>query len=113
MGTSSTGQFSYDESLFLFPGTYAGYGLLDSVSFDWNGTTFTEANVDRGHLTFDPFLQLVGVPSATVIGHERILAPGSMRRNALRLLRPASLRAPWVKPDTLGQPGSLLTRRYR
>lgn len=64
MGTSSTGVLTYDESQFLLSGTYAGAGLLESVLFDWNGITFTEANVDTGSLTFDNS-QLVGAQFGT------------------------------------------------
>jgi len=65
IGTSSTGQFSYDESQLLVPGTFAGAGLLESVLFNWHGTTFTEANVDTGSLTFDALGLVVGAEFGT------------------------------------------------
>lgn len=58
-GTSSTGFFSFDSSIVTPGPVTSAAGLLTSLSFTWNGTTYNAASANTGWLVFGPMGDLV------------------------------------------------------
>ena len=58
VGVTSSGFFTYDDSIVVPGSTVAVIGLLTDLSFTWNSITYTAATANTGGLTFNALGEL-------------------------------------------------------